>query len=1381
MTTERFNAEVGADIREFQRKMRQVDEQMRELATGVSVEINLALSEFYAEIARVNSQLADLEAEKVQIEIEAIITDFKKKLLQVRTLAENLDNESIDIEVTLDLDVFYLQVRMVEAELKALERMGADIKIKSSTSGIKSDVTEVESLLASIRDANIEIGADIKQFLRGAAIVKGVKKELERKPVIVKIWMDYTSAMKKYASTVRAFGEATQQMLIGTLLTLIPVLSQLISVSIGLIGSLGVMVGVLAGQFMIMASAVGIAAVGFVGLAAVAIPTIKTLFDETAKLNAEQQRARDSFDQFKATYDGLVKATEKPVLQAFTSAMNGANSILKSLEPLILSVADSAAKLAEAFNQSINSAPIQKIFDTFNKYGAEIFENVVTGIGHLVAALGSMVAAFAPAAKEWSKSFNGMMKSFAEWSDGLTQSKGFQSFINYVQTYGPEINAIFGNLVLGIVDFFKAFSGIGGGFISGLREMTAQFRDWAAALGENQQFQRFLDFIVASTPAVLELIGNLWNLLINLGIALAPVGAMVLELTNNFLAWFNSILETEGVISKLVGLLPVLLGVVSTMAPVFVSAFAVFKNLSPLFTTIISGIGKMLPMFTALLKSFTSISGVLRLVSAAFAAVTGPITIAVVAIGLLVAAVITAYKKVDWFRDMVNKAWAAIKEYTVKAFNAIYDTVEGAITKVWDFIKDILGKLEVFWKEHGDTITAVVKTAFETLYDSISNTLKIITIVIETAWDIIVGVFRIAWDLIEGIIDVALDLILGIIDVALDLLTGNWGDAWDTMVDVVNDITITIIDTIASILGEMWQIGVDLVEGIIDGIVSQFNFVKKTLDKLSGYIPNWVKEALGIHSPSRVMAAVAKWIPAGIAKGILDNVNLVKSASKKMSDSMTLDFSKQVNKASSEYKRITDVVKEVAKANEKITKETTKVNGKTVTTYIKLTNAERLAAFETALSDHKKYNNVSAEYERQYWMNAAKELKAGSAARRAALANAEKARLNMLKEQYANETHYVDMAVKYGMMGLAQQITAYERYMKQYKVGSEEQIAYEEQIYDKKKELYDGLKSLADDYLSKVQDVYARLAEEEKALRDEWQRTYDDRVSTLANTFGLFGEVNLTQMVEFDDEGNITKQIDLLQNLRDQVKALSDFSNNLFVLESRGLSGELIRELQQLGPQAGAEIQALTKMTQSELDEFQMLFDTRTALARKQATTELEGARLEMEEQIKLLNENAVKELELLNKNFLAEVKKLTGGAEDGFNVMNMTLPQIGKSAVEGLINGMKSMEGKLKNTAQKLANDVQSILSQTLGVDGAINAAGNAISLPNNALSPKVKNNFTTSATRNINQNIVDETAFAETQVNVTLSNQFNGEEFETWLDGRSANNIKLKTYKKG
>lgn len=1398
MTTERFNAEVGADISEFRRKMQQVDEQMRELATGVSVEINLALTEFYAEIARVKSVLADLEADKVSIEIEAALNDLMADLLQVRSLAQDLDGESIKIDihlddnvtneiirllyelealgkekvkirVDLDTQVFYTQLLMVRAELQALEREVINIKIDIDSGAVLADIALIRAQLDALINnaATITVDANTLQALLQLSQINKATKKIPRN-IIVRIWFDYTNAMKQYATTVRAFAEAAQQIFGGALVTLIPVLSQLISVLIGLIGSLGVMIGVLAGQFMVLASAVGVTALGLVGFAAVAIPTIKNLFDETAKLTAEQQRAKASWDAFKATYDDLVKATEQPVLQAFTSAMNAANTILKSLEPLVVSVSQSMATLMAAFEKSVNSAPIQKIFDTFNKYGSSIFENMVEGIGHFTAAIGSMIAAFTPAADAWSDNFLGMMQSFAAWADGLTESARFQAFVDYILTYMPVISDIFGNLIVGIVEFFAAFSGMGGNFMTSLQAMTEQFQQWASTLGENDQFQRFLAFIQESTPAVLALLGNLWNLLINLGIAFAPIGAVVLDLTNKFLVWFNSMLEVEGFFSRFIALLPVVLGVISALAPIIVSIGVLIKNLVPIIKLVSSAFSQIvnvlrivwgvISMGTAAIGPIQVAFGMLK---AAVLAIATPFNLAVAAIGLLIGAAVLAYNKVEWFRNMVDTAWEAIKDATVKAFKAVSDTISSAISGIVKFGKEMLGEFEKFWSKHGEAITTIVKTAFEVVYELIAGIMKTIGVVIETAWNVIVSLFKIAWDLISGIIQIAIDLVLGIVSAGMALLQGDWETAWDTIVETAKSIGTTIVDTFGGIIDSVIQIGKDIIGGLIEGITSMFDSVASALGKLTDKIPRWVKDALGIKSPSRVMAAVAKWIPAGIAKGITDNINMVKTATLAMSKATMPDFSKTI------------------RATEFMAKEVNKVSAK----YAKENVATRLEEFEKALGEQKKWYDLGADYEYTYWKEVSKHLQAGTAAKRKALDNANKAYEALLQEQYNNETKFIDQATKYNALSLTDRIAAYEQYMKQYKVGSEQQVAYEEKIYDAKKELYDGMKALADDYLAKVQDVYQRLADEEKQLRDEFQQTYDSRVDTLRNTWGLFDEVNLTEMVQYDDDGKITKQIDLLQNMRDQVQTLSQWMNSLFELESRGLSGGLIEELQNLGPNAAAEIAALTNMTQAELNEFQSLWETKTALASKQATKELAGARLAMEEEIKKLHQNAGKELDTLKNTFEKQVRELRYGAEDGFNILTATLPEIGKHAVQGLIDGMKSMEGPLKKLAQNMATSVQNILGNVLGVEGSINAAGSALtsSLQSTGLTAAVNSNYQSSATQRINTNVVNETEFAEPQVNVNLHNQFNGEEFETWIDGRSANRLKLNSFKKG
>lgn len=75
------------------------------------------------------------------------------------------------------------------------------------------------------------------------------------------------------------------------------------------------------------------------------------------------------------------------------------------------------------------------------------------------------------------------------------------------------------------------------------------------------------------------------------------------------------------------------------------------------------------------------------------------------------------------------------------------------------------------------------------------------------------------------------------------------------------------------------QLGKDIINGIVKGISAVGNLIKDMLLGLAKGALNSVKSFLGIGSPSRVFAnEVGKWIPAGIASGIEQNVGIVTGA-----------------------------------------------------------------------------------------------------------------------------------------------------------------------------------------------------------------------------------------------------------------------------------------------------------------------------------------------------------------------------------------------------------------------------------------------------------------------------------------------------------------------
>lgn len=314
MTVERFDARIGANIREFQRKIKQADQAMREMATGVDVDLDLATEEFFAEVQAVKEELRGLDNKDLRIQVDLAYAEFRRQLAEIYAMAETMDDYEIDVEVDAVITQFRRKLLKAKTLAQGLDDDDINIDVDLNTRVFNAQMARISAQIALLKAKDVWIGVKVK-------------------------YNEFQRMMGRIASQMRNWGEIFSTQLTGALITLITTLPALISTLIGLIGSLGVMIGVLAGQFMIMASALSVAALGFVGLAAVAFPTIKALFDETAKLTAEQQRARDAWDGFVAVYDEMVKKTEGAVLTAFTKAMEGATKILQSLEPMILSVA----------------------------------------------------------------------------------------------------------------------------------------------------------------------------------------------------------------------------------------------------------------------------------------------------------------------------------------------------------------------------------------------------------------------------------------------------------------------------------------------------------------------------------------------------------------------------------------------------------------------------------------------------------------------------------------------------------------------------------------------------------------------------------------------------------------------------------------------------------------------------------------------------------------------------------------------------------------------------------------------------------------------------------------------------------------------------------
>lgn len=93
----------------------------------------------------------------------------------------------------------------------------------------------------------------------------------------------------------------------------------------------------------------------------------------------------------------------------------------------------------------------------------------------------------------------------------------------------------------------------------------------------------------------------------------------------------------------------------------------------------------------------------------------------------------------------------------------------------------------------------------------------------------------------------------------------------------------TITDTLSP--SNLMRIGNDVVKGLWNGIQDMGGWLKdKIIDFVKDKIPGPIKSALGIHSPSKVAAALGMQVPAGLAKGIDATSGMVSKAATDMAN-----------------------------------------------------------------------------------------------------------------------------------------------------------------------------------------------------------------------------------------------------------------------------------------------------------------------------------------------------------------------------------------------------------------------------------------------------------------------------------------------------------------
>jgi len=345
-----------------------------------------------------------------------------------------------------------------------------------------------------------------------------------------------------------------------------------------------------------------------------------------------------------------------------------------------------------------------------------------------------------------------------------------------------------------------------------------------------------------------ELSGAIETLQIGLGSALAPAIRAVADALTGVVNWFNNLSpSTQKFIAIGAALTAGLLTLVGVLG------------------FVVAGIGAMITAATA--------------VTIPVLGIVGAVAAVIAILGVLVAVVI--------------QNWGTIKANTIAVWNAIvaglqaaWDWIVGIFQSVWDVIGPIVTAgweaITSYFNATFETWKTILTAVWDTIKTIFSTAFLVITNLVTGNWDEIGKVFSAAGEKLKSIWSGAWEKIKSIWSNAFEKIKSAASEGWDRVRELFMTAWNGIRDFFSGLPKQLYNIGRDLLTGLIDGVKSM---VSRLVDSVMSAVRSAVdaaKSFLGISSPSKLFAQIGEWTGEGFAIGLDASGSIVADAAQNM-------------------------------------------------------------------------------------------------------------------------------------------------------------------------------------------------------------------------------------------------------------------------------------------------------------------------------------------------------------------------------------------------------------------------------------------------------------------------------------------------------------------
>ena len=251
----------------------------------------------------------------------------------------------------------------------------------------------------------------------------------------------------------------------------------------------------------------------------------------------------------------------------------------------------------------------------------------------------------------------------------------------------------------------------------------------------------------------------------------------------------------------------------------------------------------------------------------------------------------------------------------IQNIQTIFQTATTIISTVWNGLwNTITTVVQGTWT----IITTIINTALTVIQGIIQLAIAVVNGNWSAAWSAIQGIVSAVWGGIQGVVSAGVGMVSGVVSAACSTIRSVWAALWNGVGSIVSSVWGGIVGTVSNMVGRVgsvvsgiggtvrsavsgagsWLVdaGRNIIQGLINGITGMVGSLYSSItNALSGLVDK-AKNALGIHSPSRVFRdEVGVMVGRGMALGIDDSAHVVSRSMDSLVSTMSLsdaDWSK---------------------------------------------------------------------------------------------------------------------------------------------------------------------------------------------------------------------------------------------------------------------------------------------------------------------------------------------------------------------------------------------------------------------------------------------------------------------------------------------------------